>query len=94
MAMVSLGQAARLAGLGKTTLARAIKAGRLSATRRDDGGYQIDGPSLSGFTRCGRQRRPLTGLARRLVSRRTRQPTTRPARHWRPRSQPCARCLP
>jgi hypothetical protein len=42
MAMVSLGQAARLAGLGKTTLARAIKAGRLSATRRDDGGYQID----------------------------------------------------
>jgi hypothetical protein len=42
MAIVSLGQAAKLAGLGKTTLARAIKAGRLSATRRDDGGYQID----------------------------------------------------
>ena len=42
MALVSLGQAAKLAGLGKTTLARAIKAGRLSATRRDDGGYQID----------------------------------------------------
>jgi hypothetical protein len=42
MAIVSLGQAAKLAGLGKTTLTRAIKAGRLSATRRDDGGYQID----------------------------------------------------
>jgi hypothetical protein len=42
MALVSLGQAAKLAGLGKTTLARAIKAGRLSATRRDDGGYLID----------------------------------------------------
>jgi hypothetical protein len=42
MAQVSLGQAAKLAGLGKTTLARAIKSGRLSATRRDDGGYQID----------------------------------------------------
>jgi hypothetical protein len=42
MALVSLGQAAKLAGLGKTTLARAIKSGRLSATRRDDGGYQID----------------------------------------------------
>src|SRR3954449_9346394 len=42
MALVSLGQAAKLAGLGKTTLARAIKAGRLSATRRDDGGYHID----------------------------------------------------
>ena len=42
MALVSLGQAAKLAGLGKTTLARAINSGRLSATRRDDGGYQID----------------------------------------------------
>jgi hypothetical protein len=42
MAMISLGQAAKLAGLGKTTLSRAIKSGRLSATRRDDGGYQID----------------------------------------------------
>jgi excisionase family DNA binding protein len=42
MAQLSLGQAAKLTGLGKTTLARAIKAGRLSATRRDDGGYQIE----------------------------------------------------
>jgi hypothetical protein len=40
--LLSLGQAAKLAGLGKTTLARAIKAERLGATRRDDGGYQID----------------------------------------------------
>ena len=40
--LLSLGQAPKLVGLGKTTLARAIKAGRLSATRRDDGGYQID----------------------------------------------------
>jgi hypothetical protein len=32
MALVSLGQAAKLAGLGKTTLARAIKAGRATAT--------------------------------------------------------------
>ena len=42
MAMVTLGEAARLTGLGKTTLARAIKAGRLSATRTDLGSYQID----------------------------------------------------
>jgi hypothetical protein len=42
MTMISLGQAAKLAGLGKTTIARAIKSGRLSATRRDDGGYHID----------------------------------------------------
>ena len=46
-AMVTLGQAARLAGVDKTTLTRAIKAGRLSATRRDDGGYQIDPAELA-----------------------------------------------
>ena len=45
--MLSLGEAARLAGTSKTTLSRAIKAGRLSATRKDDGGYQIDPAELS-----------------------------------------------
>jgi len=45
--MLTLGQAAKLAGVGKTTLTRAIKAGRLSATRRDDGGYSIDPSELS-----------------------------------------------
>jgi hypothetical protein len=45
--MVTLGQAARLTGLGKTTLTRAIKAGRLSASRRDDGSYEIDPAELS-----------------------------------------------
>jgi excisionase family DNA binding protein len=45
--MVTLGEAARLTGLGKTTLARAIKAGRLSATRTDSGSYQIDPAELS-----------------------------------------------
>jgi hypothetical protein len=43
---LTLGQAARTAGVGKTTLARAIKAGRLSATRREDGGYLIDPAEL------------------------------------------------
>jgi excisionase family DNA binding protein len=46
MPMLTLGQAARLTGLGKTTLTRAIKAGRLSATRRDDGSYGIDPAEL------------------------------------------------
>ena len=45
--MLTLGQAARIAGKGKTTLTRAIQAGRLSATRRDDGGYLIDPSELS-----------------------------------------------
>jgi len=45
--MLTLGQAARVARKSKTTLARAIKSGRLSATRRDDGSYQIDPAELS-----------------------------------------------
>ena len=47
MAAISLGQAARLTGLGKTTITRAIKSGRLSASRRDDGSYEIDPAELS-----------------------------------------------
>jgi hypothetical protein len=46
MPMFTLGQAARLTGLGKTTITRAIKAGRLSASRRDDGSYEIDPAEL------------------------------------------------
>jgi hypothetical protein len=42
MTTLTLGQAAKLARVGKTTLTRAIRAGRLSATRRDDGGYSIE----------------------------------------------------
>ena len=45
-ATVTLGEAARLTGLGKTTIARAIKAGRLSATRTDLGSYSIDAAEL------------------------------------------------
>ncbi len=47
MAMLTLGEAARLTGLGKTTLARAIKAGRLSAARTELGSYQIDPAELA-----------------------------------------------
>jgi excisionase family DNA binding protein len=47
MAMLTLGEAARMTGLGKTTLARSIKAGRLSATRTDAGSYQIDAAELA-----------------------------------------------
>lgn len=44
---ITLGQAAKLTGKGKTTLTRAIQAGRLSATRRADGGYEIDPAELA-----------------------------------------------
>jgi hypothetical protein len=47
MATLSLGQAAKLAGIGKTTLTRAIKAGRVSAQRLDDGSYRIDPSELA-----------------------------------------------
>jgi excisionase family DNA binding protein len=45
--VLTLGQAAKLTGTSKTTLTRAIRAGRLSAIRREDGGYQIDPAELA-----------------------------------------------
>ena len=47
MATVTLSEASRLTKLSKIELARAIKAGRLSATRAETGGYQIDPAELS-----------------------------------------------
>ena len=44
---LTLGQAAKVTGLGKTTLTRAIKRGHLSASRREDGSYAIDPSELS-----------------------------------------------
>ena len=45
--MMSLREAATAAGVSKSTIQRAIKAGRLSASRTDDGGYAIDPAELS-----------------------------------------------
>jgi hypothetical protein len=45
--MYSLAQAAKAVGKSKPTLARAIKAGRLSATRGEDGSYAIDPSELA-----------------------------------------------
>src|SRR3954470_14656037 len=42
MAAVTLGEAARLTRLNKSTVSRAVKSGRLSATRRDDGSFLVD----------------------------------------------------
>ena len=44
---LTLGAAARATGKTKTTLARAIKTGKLSATRLDGGGYLIDPAELA-----------------------------------------------
>jgi hypothetical protein len=44
--MFSMLEAAKEAGTSKASIWRAIKSGRLSATRRDDGTYQIDPAEL------------------------------------------------
>lgn len=44
--MYSLAQAAKASGKSKPTIMRAIKAGKVSAMRRDDGSYQIDPAEL------------------------------------------------
>ena len=45
--MLSLAQAAKAAGKSKQTLVRAIKSGKLSAIRNDDGSYTIDPAELA-----------------------------------------------
>jgi Helix-turn-helix domain len=42
----TMGQAAKAADVSKTTIQRAIKSGRLSASRQDDGSYVIDPAEL------------------------------------------------
>lgn len=44
--MLTLGQAARETGLSKPTISKAISKGRLSATRNEQGEYQIDPAEL------------------------------------------------
>jgi hypothetical protein len=43
---LSLGQAAKEVGLDKSTISRAIKSGKLSAQRKERGGYEIDPAEL------------------------------------------------
>ena len=43
---LTVGQAAKQVGKAKTTISRAIKAGKLSAERRDDGSYAIEPSEL------------------------------------------------
>lgn len=44
--MLSLSEAAKVAGQSKSTIWRAVKSGRVSATRADGGDYQIDPAEL------------------------------------------------
>src|SRR3954471_19555303 len=47
MAFLVLREAAEQAGMSKTSIFRAIKSGRLSATRDDNGGIRIDPAELA-----------------------------------------------
>lgn len=47
MPELSLSQAAKLTGKSKSTINRAIKTGKLSAARHDDGSYSIEPSELS-----------------------------------------------
>lgn len=46
MAQLSLREAAEACGVSKSTILRAIKSGRMSSPRTDDGGYAIDPAEL------------------------------------------------
>lgn len=45
--MLSLSKAAKVVGVSKATIHRAIKSGRISAVRQDDGSYLIDPAELN-----------------------------------------------
>lgn len=47
MPVLSLSQAAKLTGKSKSTINRAIKSGKISATRHEDGTYSIDPAELA-----------------------------------------------
>jgi hypothetical protein len=50
---LSLTQAAKATGRSKSTINRAIKSGKMSATRHVDGSYSIEGSELSRVFRVG-----------------------------------------
>lgn len=50
---LSLSQAAKATGKSKSTINRAIKSGKISATRHNDGSYSIDRSELSRVFRSG-----------------------------------------
>jgi hypothetical protein len=62
--MHTLGEAARLCGVAKGTISKAIKTGKLSATRRADGSWSIDNAELARYRDAnGHRFRSATGKA-------------------------------
>lgn len=65
MAFLTLSQAAKVTSKSKSTLNRAIKSGRLSATRNEDGTFSIDPSELArAFPQNATEREPLRATER------------------------------
>lgn len=79
---LSLTQAARVTGKSKSTINRAIKSGKLSAMRHEDGSYSIDGSELSRAFRI----EPASGSKWVDAAPQWNQPE--PPR-WKPKTLPC-----
>ena len=61
---LTLGEAARHCGISKGTISKAIATGKLSATRREDGSWSIDGSELARYIEAhGHRFRPETRAA-------------------------------
>jgi excisionase family DNA binding protein len=59
--MITLGEAARQCGVAKGTISKAIKSGKLSATRNEDTSWSIDAAELHRYVEANRHRfRPET----------------------------------
>lgn len=67
MSFLTLSQAAKAISKSKSTLNRAIKSGRLSAVRNEDGTFSIDPSELARvFPRNAQEREPLTHQERQV----------------------------
>jgi excisionase family DNA binding protein len=52
----TLGEAARQCGVAKGTISKAIKTGKLSATRREDGSWKIDNGEIARYLEANQHR--------------------------------------
>ena len=88
--MLTLGAAARQLGVSKGTISKAIASGKLSATRREDGSWAIDGSELARYLEVNGHRFRSETVP---VNRRQPRPNYVRGRTWPNSAWPtCARC--
>ena len=71
--MITLGEAARQCGVAKGTISKAIKTGKLSATRNEDSSWSIDAAELQRYVEANRHR-----FGRKRSNLSDRKPTRKP----------------